>query len=282
MVLTPNGAHNLLSQIYYGENWLGSVENDFRGAKDKLVECFKSFDPVRVVAFQANSLSEVLKIKDKIRGLFNVGKHSVHITDTKEEAVRTARVIFNENSVHFLNFARPNIYLSTHEKINRFNEFLSKNDISTTEVALDSGMVLSAYGLRESNDIDYFVDNNIKISLCVEDIELHDEVLEHHNADKLELIYNPKNYFYFNDLKFISFKQLYRMKINRGEAKDIDDCRIMENLIDYDFFKKFTNKIRQNMFYQKIKIRSYIISFLVKCNIYNIVRNSYMFFKGKK
>jgi len=282
MVLTPNGAHNLLSQIYYGENWLGSVENDFRGAKDKLVECFKSFDPVRVVAFQANSLGEVLKIKDKIRGLFNVGKHSVHITDTKEEAVRTARVIFNENSVHFLNFARPNIYLSTHKKINRFNEFLSKNDISTTEVALDSGMVLSAYGLRESNDIDYFVDNNIKISLCVEDIELHDEVLEHHNADKLELIYNPKNYFFFNDLKFISLKQLYRMKINRGEAKDLDDCSMMQTMIDYKYFNKLINQIKQNIFYQKMKIERCIISFLVTFHIYNIVRSSYRFLKRKK
>lgn len=282
MLLTPNGAHNLLSQIYYGENWLGSVENDFRGAKDKLVECFKSFDPVRVVAFQANSLDEVLKIKDKIRALFNVGKHSVHITDTKEEAIRTARVVFNDNSVHFLNYARPNIHLSTHEKINSFNEFLLKNNVNTIDVALDSGTVLSAYGLRESSDIDYFVDDNIKISVRGENIELHDEVLKHHNEEKLELIYNPKNYFYFNDLKFISLKQLYRMKINRGEAKDIDDCKMMETLIDYNFLNKLMNKIRQNIFYQKMKIERRIISFLVTFHIYNIVRNSYRFLKGKK
>jgi hypothetical protein len=282
MLLTPNGAHNLLSQIYYGENWLGSVENDFRGAKDKLVECFKSFDPVRVVAFQANSLDEVLKIKDKIRALFNVGKHSVHITDTKEEAIRTARVVFNDNSVHFLNYARPNIHLSTHEKINSFNEFLLKNNVNTIDVALDSGTVLSAYGFRESSDIDYFVDDNIKISVRGENIELHDEVLKYHNEEKLELIYNPKNYFYFNDLKFISLKQLYRMKINRGEAKDIDDCKMMETLIDYKYFNKILNKIRQNIFYQKMKIERRIISFLVTFHIYNIVRNSYRFLKGKK
>ena len=143
-------------------------------------------------------------------------------------------------------------------------------------------MVLSAYGLRESNDIDYFVDNNIKISLCVEDIELHDEVLEHHNADKLELIYNPKNYFFFNDLKFISLKQLYRMKINRGEAKDLDDCSMMQTMIDYKYFNKLINKIKQNIFYQKMKIERCIISFLVTFHIYNIVRSSYRFLKRKK
>ena len=57
-----------------------------------------------------------MKIKDKIREVFNVGKHSVHITDTKEEAIRTARVVFNDNSIHFLNYAKPNKYISIHKK----------------------------------------------------------------------------------------------------------------------------------------------------------------------
>jgi len=92
--LNPNGAHNLLSQIYYGEEWLGNIENNFSGVNGKLVECFKTFDSFEVIAFQAESLEKVLKIKDNIREVFNVGKHSVHITDTKEEAIRIARVIF--------------------------------------------------------------------------------------------------------------------------------------------------------------------------------------------
>lgn len=280
--LNPNGAHNLLSQIYYGEEWLGSSKNNFRGAKSKLLECFKSFEPVRVIAFQASNLDEVFKIKDKIRDIFNVGKHSVHITDTKEEAVRVARVVFNENSIHFLNYAKPNKHISTHKKMNIFNKFILKNNLNKTDVVLDSGMVLSAYGLREASDIDYFVDNNIKIKFRDDNIGFHDNELKYHNEEKLELIYNPKNYFYFNDLKFISFKQLYKMKINRGESKDIDDCKIMEDLIDYNFIKKVIIKFRQNLFYQKLKIERYIISFLVNYHLYNIVRSLYRFFKGKK
>ena len=282
MVLTPNGAHNLLSQTYYGEEWLGNVENDFKGAKSKLAECFKSFDPVRVVAFQADGLDEAFKIKNKIRVLFNVGKHSVHITDTKEEAARVARVIFNNNSVHFLNYAKPNIYISTHKKIDMFTKFILKNNININDVVLDSGMVLSSYGLRETIDIDYFVNDNSKITCHVENVEYHDSELKYHNEDKINLIYNPKNFFYFNDLKFISYKQLYRMKINRGEAKDINDCKIMETLIDSNFLKKSINKIKQNLFYQKIKVKRFIISFLVKHKIYNIVKNSYKFFIDKK
>lgn len=275
MTLTSNGAHNLLSQIYYGEEWLGSVEDDFRGSQGKLVECFKSFEPVRIIAFQADSLDEVLVIKDKVREIFNVGKHSIHITDTKEEAIRVARVVFNDNSIHFLNYAKPNRYISTHKKIDKFKEFIVKNELDINDVVLDSGIVLSAYGLRESSDIDYFVDDNEKL-------KYHDEELEYHDEEKLELIYNPKNYFYFNDLKFISFNQLYKMKKNRGEVKDINDCKMMEALIENNKLKQFKNKIKQNIYYGKIKLNVKIIDLLRKMKLYNFIRFIYRSIKGKR
>lgn len=275
MTLTPNGAHNLLSQIYYGEEWLGSVEDDFRGSKGKLVECFKTFEPLRIIAFQANSLDDVLKIKDKVREIFNVGKHSIHITDTKEEAIRVARVVFNDNSIHFLNYAKPNRYISTHTKIDKFKEFIVKNELDVNDVVLDSGIVLSAYGLRESSDIDYFVDDNEKLKYHNEELEYHDEELEYHDEEKLELIYNPKNYFYFNDFKFISFNQLYKMKQNRAEEKDKNDFKMMEALIENDRFKKIVNKWKQNIYYAKIKIKSKCIELLKKIGLYEITKNIY-------
>jgi len=274
MTLTPNGAHNLLSQIYYGEEWLGSVEDDFRGSKGKLVECFKSFDPVRIIAFQANSLDEVLKIKDDVRDIFNVGKHSIHITDTKDEAIRVARVIFNDNSIHFLNHAKPNRYISTHKKLDKFKEFLQTNKVSADDVVLDSGIVLSAYGLREASDIDYFLDDNDKLKYHDEELEYHDEELEYHDEEKLELIYNPKNYFYFNDLKFVSFSQLYKMKKNRNEEKDRNDCKMMEALIENDTFKTFISKSKQKYFYFKVFVRQKIIFLLKSLGIFEIVKRT--------
>lgn len=275
MTLTPNGAHNLLSQIYYGEEWLGSVEDDFRGSKGKLVECFKTFEPVRIIAFQANSLDDVLKIKDKVREIFNVGKHSIHITDTKEEAIRIARVVFNDNSIHFLNYAKPNRYISTHTKIDKFKEFIVKNELDVNDVVLDSGIVLSAYGLRESSDIDYFVDDNEKL-------KYNDVELEYNDEEKLELIYNPKNYFYFNDFKFISFNQLYKMKQNRGEEKDKNDCKMMEALIENDRFKKIVNKWKQSFYYMKIKTSASLIKVLKNIGFYELTRAIYRKVKGSR
>ncbi len=275
MTLAPNGAHNLLSQIYYGEEWLGSVEDDFRGSKGKLVECFKTFEPVRIIAFQANSLDDVLKIKDKVREIFNVGKHSIHITDTKEEAIRVARVVFNDNSIHFLNYAKPNRYISTHKKIDKFKEFLAKNELDINDLVLDNEIVLSAYGLRESSDIDYFVDDNEKL-------KYNDEELEYHDEEKLELIYNPKNYFYFNDLKFVSFNQLYKMKKNRAEEKDKNDCKMMEALIENDRFKKIVNKWKQSFYYMKIKTRASLIKVLKNIGFYELTRAIYQKVKGSR
>ena len=257
--LNPNGAHNLISQIYYGEEWLGSVEDDFRGSQGKLVECFNNFEPVRIIAFQAESLNEVLEIKDKVRDIFNVGKHSIHITDTKEEAIRVARVAFNDNSIHFLNYAKPNQYISTYRKIGIFKQFIKKNKINLNDVVLDSGIVLSVYGLRECSDVDYFVDDNDKLRYHDEELEYHDEELEYHNEEKIEMIFNPKYYFYFNDIKFISFNQVYRMKKNRAEEKDVNDCKIMEALIEDNTFKKVLNQWKQGFLYMKIKSRANIL-----------------------
>jgi hypothetical protein len=275
IILTPNGAHNLISQIYYGESWLGNVENDFSGAKGKLVECFKSFDPVKVVVFQAENLDKVLQIKEKIRKTFNVGKHSVHITDTKEETLRTVQLVLNKNSIHFLNYAKPNRFRSTHNKINIFKYFLEKNKISTTDIAIDSSMVLSVYGLREAKDIDYLCAEDIEVFSSTEGIHAHDEVLTYYRESKHELIYNPQNYFYFNDIKFIAFNTVYDMKQSRAEAKDINDYKMMEALIENNQIKVWVSSYKQKLFYLRVLVRQKIIGILQNIGLFDVVYDIY-------
>lgn len=66
--LNPAGARNLLIKVYHSESWLGGVDNDFNGVEGKLIECFKNFSPLRVVAFQADTLEKVLEIKKQDQG----------------------------------------------------------------------------------------------------------------------------------------------------------------------------------------------------------------------
>ena len=275
--LTPNGAHNLLSQVYYGEEWLGTFQDNFKGSQKKLVECFKNFDPFQVVAFQANSLKEVLSIKANIRQRLGVGKHSVHITDTKEESIRVARLIFNDNNLHFLNHAKPNKYLSTFNKIETLKNFMQENNFSNKNFLIDSSSTLALYGLREAKDTDYLCSDDYEVKVYYDGINRHDDELEYHQVNKNELIYDPRYHFYFSDIKFVSFKQLYKMKCNRSEAKDKNDCAMMEALIEGHELKELLMKVRQILFYNKIKIRAKLVNFLKFIKLYDTIK---YFIKG--
>jgi hypothetical protein len=271
--LNSNGAHNILSQIYYGEDWLGNIENNYKGTKAKLVECFKTHGSVRVITFQADSLVDVLKIKDRIRKVFNVGKHSIHITDTKEEAIRLARVVFNSNGIHFLNHAKPNKYISIHSKISKYKSFLNKNGSNIKDLIMDDEFTLALYGIRECVDA-----RNIS---NFDGVHL-DEVLDLHNENRLESIYNPSYFFYFDDLKFVSFSQLYKKKNIRCNEQDMIDCEIMEALIESYVFKQLMSKFKQNFSYTKIKLTHNVLELLRCINLYSFARKIYRITKRKK
>lgn len=280
--LSNNGAHNFISQIYTGESWLGDVNNNFQGVRGKLVECFKKEGPLRIVAFQANSLDTVLKVKEDIRSLFNIGKHSIHITDTKEEALDISRLVFNDNSIHFLNYAKPNNFLEFHENIVEVRKFLQLNNIEEEDFALDGGMVLAAYGLRKASDVDYFASEDTSISRPMDNFDPHDSELKFYEKQKNELIHDPRNYFYFQGLKYISFPQLFIMKQNRAEEKDKSDCQTMEALLDNKHFQKKISQIKQQFFYKKIAVKAKLLRSLQATGLYNPLRAIYRFTKGKK
>lgn len=270
-----NGAHNLITKIYDGESWLGERKENFKGASGKVVECFKNFGNCRIYAFQCESLREVLKIKEKVRKLFGIEKHSIHITDNKEESIRVARLVFNENAIHFLNNARPNKIEETYEKLEYYKKFLSKNKILTKDIVLDSSFLLSLYGIRKAKDIDYLLLDGKEVSCSASGVESHDSELSYHNEEKVDLITNPKFHFYFDGIKFISFEQLYRMKLNRAEEKDSNDISLMEGILSEDFFKIKFSKFKQNLYYLRLRMRIKLIDTIRFLGLYKIIRNLY-------
>ncbi len=279
VLLNLNGAHNLLSQIYAGEEWLGSIENNFRGLDAKRNKCFTNSKHLRVIAFQSDSLLDTLRMKEQIRALFNVGKHSIHITDTKEEALTMSQIIFNENGIHFLNYAKPYKLPSAHKQIYEYKEFLIQNSISPVLSLADSSLVLALYGLRKANDIDYLTLDEKKITKLIGTAEPHDSELKYHKKIKEDLILNSSHYFYFEGIKFISFNTLYKMKKNRAEQKDKYDCSIMEALIESNRVKELINKSNQNLYYFNLRLRRHLllipVLLLKKIGMYDRVRSIY-------
>jgi hypothetical protein len=91
-------------------------------------------------------------------------------------------------------------------------------------------MVMAAYGLREAKDIDYLYRKN-PIMAASSLISPHNQYLEVHYRETIDnLIMNPRNYFYCHGVKLISIDSLARLKMNRGENKDIVDLKLLESL----------------------------------------------------
>lgn len=256
--------------------WDGRPKSGFHGVKQK--ECFPSGDyqnKIKVMVFQEESLDRVISIKKKIRKVCNIGHSSIHITDTKEEVLRISELIFNNNGIHFLNYANPYKYHKSNIKnIDNVLKYFEKNKIKQDDILIDSSMLLSLYGLRKNEDIDFLT--NKKITSPDEALDAHDSVLKYHAVEKNELIYNSRYYFIYNNIKFVSFDQLFKMKSNRGEEKDIKDCEMMNALIESNDYKKLIAKVKQNIFYFRVRYKKIInlvmvlLLYILVCNIFGV------------
>ena len=277
--LNSAGAFNLLFELYSHMEWIGTKKNGYQGIQQKLTECFPQLAEFSVIVFQSSSIEQVRELKDQIRNVYNIGFSSVHITDTKEEAIRISRLLFNKNGRHFLNYAKPHKYSSFSSDLNLFKQFLLMNKISTDDIVLDSGMTLSAYGIRESKDVDYLINKNVAIKEENNRIDSHDDQLMYHKENKVSLIYDPSFYFSYKNIKFLSFKQVYEMKVKRNEEKDKNDIRMMESLIDNNELLFKISSFKQKALYSKIKIKiktiSLIVNVLKKVKLYKVTRSIY-------
>jgi len=258
--LNRKGGLNLLIELYKHMEWLGAIENNFPGAHQKLIECFKDFEEFTVIMFQSDNLKKVQEIKKKVRDINQIGFSSVHITDTSEELVRITKLIFNNNGLHFLNFGNPYKYRSTQEMLCNIE---SIDWLDREKTIFDGSMTLSVYGIREARDIDYLSISNITPKINKYDIEPHDSEINYHKLNKKELIFNPKYYFEYLGTKIVSFNQLYEFKKNRNEKKDSNDLKIMKSYLENNGLQYFISRFRQFIFYKKLDYKNRCKNFLL-------------------
>ena len=155
-------------------------------------------------------------MKTKIRELFNVGNHSVHISDYHEDAIRIAKTVFNENSIHFLN-TNKNVSYRNYRKL--MNE--AKPDDNTI---VTGSSVLSLYGLRDCKDLDLIYYNNPPA-------DSHNQYLETHYKLTLDdIVNNPLYHLYYQGFKYVSLNVIKNMKIIRNEPKDIRDIELINQI----------------------------------------------------
>ena len=228
--LNDNGLNNLIIEQYRGEEWIGGNFPSF-GQGGKYERCKGPGDTYIILFYMENIGLERLKsLKEECRKHIRKGKHSLHISDYQYDTFRLSSSLLNKNSVFFLN--NGSCAFSPNLKILANNYF--KNINNNEDFCITSSAVMELFNLRKAKDLDYIHKNNLNIN--IENISPHDEKwLKYYPKNKEEIIYNPDNYFYFNGHKIISLNLVREMKKLRGEEKDINDIKIIDNFFNNSY-----------------------------------------------
>lgn len=227
--LNGNGPLNLMKEFYVDEEWAGGVHNDFAGYREKATLCFTTESPTYFFLVEFDNLASSVAAKNEIRNVFQLGKHTIHINDTHEQTVRLANVVFNNNSIHYLNKASYKTSSIFKERLNRFKTMVKSVGANIDDCAVTVSSVLTAYGLREAKDLDYVSRNNVFVK--DESIDNHNQYLETlYQSSADDLILNPTKYFYTQGVKFVTLDVVKRLKKIRNEIKDQHDIVLIDSI----------------------------------------------------
>lgn len=205
------GQLGLMKEIYFVEGWANE-----EGIKRKGDQCFRGESKTTFVLIDADNLETVKEMKTKIRELFNVGNHSVHISDYHSDAIRIAKTVFNDNSIHFLN-NRKNVLFPN------YNKLMTAVKPDDNKVITGSS-VLSLYGLRDCKDLDLIYYDNPPA-------DSHNQYLETHYKLTLDdIVNNPLYHLYYQGFKYVSLNVIKNMKTIRNEPKDVIDVQLIEKV----------------------------------------------------
>lgn len=225
--ITYKGLIALMTQVYEGSPWLGTTENGFAGAKAKATECWDKNGTIDLWLVEENTPKELTECKNELREKLHTEKSALHSTDSREETLHMARLLFNDNTVHMLVNGNPLKSSSLFHKIQSFRSLLKEGD--EEHYVLASSTVMGLYALREIGDTDYLSDAVERVK--GKDIDDNEKYLKLYPADKESLLYDDGNYLWFWGIKFITLDVLKAFKQKRANnPKDKKDIRLIETV----------------------------------------------------
>jgi len=229
--LHHEGPFNFIRMIYDKEDWLGSWHNDFSAARHDAKKRFpKNGAPFRIYLFECESLEKVKDCKAKIRKLFGVENYAIHINDTPEQTLTSAQALFNQNSIHMLNYSKLSKFPFFEKYFNEYSKWLKASGVNQEHFCVDSSAILSVYGIRDCKDLDFIHHGYDKEanSTGLQFVSSHNAFMMHHTFGLDDIIFNAENYFYYKGLKFAAFHVVKSMKEKRNEEKDRKDLSLIE------------------------------------------------------
>lgn len=219
-------ALNIVQQVYVGEKWLIDKRGMPSGGRTKAGLCFEGGDTAQVMLLHANSNDLAIKLKEDIRKLVGIGKHSVHSTEGLQDTLQVGRLFFNRNSLHHLMFARPSQSPEFWQRLEAYRQALPSN---ADDFCIHGSSVMEAYGIREAGDCDYVSRGAVQLPLSTKEISLSNEKPKLAGMSVDQAVEDPRNYFYYHGVKFASLQAVMKMKQQRGERKDRRDVRLIKS-----------------------------------------------------
>jgi hypothetical protein len=237
VTLSENGAVNLIRHLYELENFTYFWSFDFTGVKAEAQLRFLSQkdSSVEIILWESADLAINKLCKEAIRNIYN-NRYVIHINDTHIQTIYHAQVLFNNNSVHFLNYAKPKNFTQFTRLMTWYKNWLDTNTYYKQEhFCIDSSAVLSAYGIRDCADLDFLHIGYPELlhktghELVSSHNHPHELALHAYHVD--DIIVNPDHYFYYKGLKFASLETIIRMKQKRNEKKDQQDINLIQDFL---------------------------------------------------
>ena len=236
VALNTNGAINIMRELYHKEEW--AEANHGMGYENKARLCFPApklfgrITPARVYLLDFEEPANTVDLKNEIRSIYKIGKHSIHTNDTHEETIRLAKCFFNTNSIHFINNAKRSYCENFEHLLAELTGWINQNRLDIDNFCISAGSVLTAYGIKSCKDLDYlhFDQHQYPGNQLIQSHNDYGANLYHTHRD--DIIFNPDNHFYRFGIKFSSLSVVKKLKLARKEDKDIKDLRLMKKIHD--------------------------------------------------
>ena len=229
------GRYNLIRMLYFNMHWIDPDGDITYGICHHVDHRFWRDNPVKFYFFIFDDLLRILEAKARLRALFDLKNFPVHINDTHDETVWIAEHILTPNSNFFMNHAQPWLSMKFLKYLNLFHNEINQKGLAKDKFCLIDDAVLSAFGLRDTKHINYlYFGDTTSVNLSSEFRANNNEILSQRISID-EFIFDPRNYFYFRGIKFVSPSALAELQCGQNTSKNIRDARLIDSLESESF-----------------------------------------------